>query len=666
MRKLLALLLAGAASAGAAELKIRNVVLYKHGVGYFERGGELARGESARLDFRLEDMNDILKSLTLEVAGGKGVAGLRYDSHEPLERKLSQFSVRLDPGAPLAQLLDQLRGAALEVRSGSQAVTGTIVSARTVRGSEKESERQEVILLLPSGELKAVELPSAASLRFPDPKLQGQLRDYLEVLSQGRSKDRRSVYIDSDDSGARQIVARYMAPSPVWKSSYRLVFPVSGEPLLEGWAIIDNTSGEDWTNIRLAVVSGRPVSFVSQLYPARYVSRPVAQLPEEQAAAPQVHAGGLDVPGEALQAGAGALRAARDARMEAKTLEVSGAAGAPRPLTMARPSTAALAVAAREAGELFEYAFSQPISVRKDESAMLPFLQQKLGARKLLLYNDTTSAHPRNAAELTNSTGKTLDGGPITVFDGDAYAGEALVETLKAGDKRLISYAVDLGTRVTTAFESDQAVLREIHLRRGILTTRSAVRQTTTYTIQNVDQKPKTLLVERTVRPGFELIGPKPVETTRDARRFEVKLAAGASQKLPVVEENLVESSLMVTNLTPDQLASYVQNKEISPAARQQLEKMLAVKRDIAVLDREMRQAEQDINELFRDQERIRQNLGSLRSVAGQQEQIQKYARELADQELKLASLRDRAGEVRKKKTALEQELAAMIEKMEF
>jgi len=145
-----------------------------------------------------------------------------------------------------------------------------------------------------------------------------------------------------------------------------------------------------------------------------------------------------------------------------------------------------------------------------------------------------------------------------------------------------------------------------------------------------------------------------------------VKLAAGASQKLPVVEENLVESSLMVTNLTPDQLASYVQNKEISAAARQQLEKMLTVKREIAALDKELRQSEKEVNELFRDQERIRQNLSSLSRLAGQQEQVQKYARELADQELRLASLRDRAGEALKKKNALEQDLAAMIEKMEF
>src|SRR5207237_9600637 len=109
---------------------------------------------------------------------------------------------------------------------------------------------------------------------------------------------------------------------------------------------------------------------------------------------------------------------------------------------------------ARELGDLFEYRINTPVTVRKSESAMLPFLQQKIDARKLLIYSDLSSVHPMNAAEVTNSSGKTLDGGPITVYDAGAYAGEALVETVKQGDKRLISYAVDLGTRITTAFDS--------------------------------------------------------------------------------------------------------------------------------------------------------------------------------------------------------------------
>src|SRR5206468_4257665 len=138
------------------------------------------------------------------------------------------------------------------------------------------------------------------------------------------------------------------------------------------------------------------------------------------------------------------------------------------------PSSIGEQAAAGAMGELFEYRIAQPVTIRKNESAMLPFLQQPINGRKLLIYSDHGSQHPTNAAELTNSTGKTLDGGPITVYDGGAYAGEALVETVKAGDKRLISYAVDLGTRISTLFDSKGDLVREIHVRRGVLTARSA------------------------------------------------------------------------------------------------------------------------------------------------------------------------------------------------
>src|ERR1700681_3201650 len=199
---------------------------------------------------------------------------------------------------------------------------------------------------------------------------------------------------------------------------------------------------------------------------------------------------------------------------------------------------------------------------------MLPFLQQKIGSRKLLIYSENYGEHPMNAAELTNSTGKTLDGGPITVFDAASYAGEALMTTLKAGDKRLISYAVDLGTRVTTQFDSSRELVREIHVNRGLLTARLALDETKTYTIRNVDQKPKTLIIEHAQRPEYKLVGQKPSETTANAYRFEVKLAADATEKFSVAEERVYDTTTAVSSLTPDVLLTYVQNKALSDAGR--------------------------------------------------------------------------------------------------
>jgi hypothetical protein len=330
------------------------------------------------------------------------------------------------------------------------------------------------------------------------------------------------------------------------------------------------------------------------------------------------------------------------------------------------PSTVAVTAEGRELGELFEYRFAQPVTVHKGESAMLPFLQQKIAARKLLIHSDPGAQNPMNAAELTNSSGKTLDGGPITVYDGGAYAGEALMETLKAGDKRLISYAVDLGTRITTALDSTRDAIREIHFRRGVLTTRSAIQETKTYTIRNVDQKPKTLVLEHPVRPGFKLLNQKPTETTAGAYRFEVRLAGAATEKFPLIEERVYDSSVMVANLGPDVLLSYVQNKALSETARKQLDGIAEQKRRIAEADADARRLQTEIADLTKDQERLRENIASLNRVSGQQEQVQKYARELAAQETRLAALRDQLSEARKRKAARESELNALIEKVEF
>ncbi|MGC9971653.1 MAG: DUF4139 domain-containing protein [Bryobacteraceae bacterium] len=654
-------------SALAADLPVKEVVLYKNGVGYFRRGGELGPGESARLDFKAADMNDVLKSLTILEEGGGKVTGLRYDSSEPLARKLSEFPFQLGERQPLSALLDQLKGARVELALGAGKVAGTILGAREVAGDEKQPPREQVSLVLEAGDLRTYDLAAVTGVRFADPVLQSQLKAYLGSLVVGRSKEKRSVYIDSTEAKSRRILATYVVPTPVWKSSYRLIFPEGAEPMIEGWAIVDNTSGEDWTKVRLALVSGRPISFISRLYEPRYVQRQVAELPEEQAAAPEIHEGAVGgvvggapeaPPPPAMAAPMSMGRMSRAAMAERVTVT----AAAP-PIST---STAEVAAEGHEVGELFEYSFSTPVTVRKDESAMLPFLQQKVTARKLLVYSGGGSEFPRNAAEITNSTGKTLDGGPITVYDGNAYAGEALVETVKASDKRLISYAIDLGTRISTAVDSSRDFVREVHVRRGVMTTRSALQETQTYTIRNVDQKPKTLMLEHPIRSDYKLLKLKPAETTTSAYRFEIKLAGGATEKFPVAEERLYETSVTLVNVTPDFLLSYVQNKALGDAARKQLERIIEQKQAIAANDADIRRTEQELNEVVRDEQRVRDNIASLNRVSGQQELVQKYARQLADQETKIASLRDQLSELRKKKAALESELNSLIEKMEF
>ncbi len=670
MRRILAVFVAevlALTSLAGADLPVREVILYKHGVGYFERSGHLAAGESAHLDFQAAEMNDVLKSLTIEEKGGGKISGLRYDSSQPLGAKLAEFPFRLGEGQPLSAVLDQLKGARLELKFAAETVAGAIVAARRIAGDAKQSEREQITLLADGGDLRNFDLAAASSIRFSDPTVQGQFKEYLLALTQARSKDKRSVYIDSSTAGAREITAGYMIPTPVWKSSYRLIFDESAQPMLEGWAIVDNTTGEDWTNVRLALVSGRPISFISALYEPRFINRRIAGLPDEEGQGPVVYQGALDEMKKA-QVGSGVAGGAMANRMK-----MAAAPAMARSEMMADSamrgdlsSSIASTAAARELGELFEYRIASAVTIRKSESAMLPFLQQKVAGRKLLIYSDAASVHPLDAVEITNSSGKTLDGGPITVYDAGAYAGEALVETVKAGDKRLVSYAIDLGTRITTQFDSKGDLVREIHFRRGILTARTAAVETRTYTIRNVDQKAKTLVIEHPARPGYALLERKATEKTSNAYRFEVKLGADSTEKFPVVEERVYDNTMAVTNLTPDVLSSFIQNRGLSEAGRRALEQMATLKRQIAANDGDAHGVDGEINAMVNDQNRIRQNINSLNQVNGQQQQVQNYARELAQQESQLATLRDRLSGLRRARTNLESQLNTAIEKMEF
>jgi len=669
-------LILGVSCALAADLPVKQVVLYKHGVGFFERSGTLAAGESARLDFNAPEMNDVLKSLTIGSSGGGKITGLRYDSMDPLGHKLAEFPFQIGGGG-MPGMLDQLKGARVELKLGTETVTGTIVSARTFAGTDKQPEHDQLNLMLDTGEFRTVDLGAATGLRFPDPKLQQQFKDYLAALAAARSKEKRSVYIDSSDAKERDVTASYMIPAPVWKSSYRLIFgDKAGDkaPMLEGWAIVDNTTGEDWTKVQLALVSGRPISFVSQLYAPKYVTRPSAELADDPAAQAVVHSGAFE---EQTAAAGGAVGGSGN-----RNMAMARAMASPAPMAKAMmgaisgnlamdsvsvaPSSIEATAVGRELGDLFEYRIAQPVTIRKNESAMLPFLQQTIAGRKLLIYSDHSSQHPTNAAELTNSSGKTLDGGPITVYDAGAYAGEALMETLKASDKRLISYAVDLGTRITEAFGSKAAIVREIHASRGILNTKYAAEETRTYTVRNVDQKAKTLIVEHALRPGYTLLSQKPAEKTATNYRFELALAAGATREFVVNEERVYDQSIAVTNLSPDILVSYLQNRSLTAAGSQQLQRIVDQKRLIAENDRALQDADAQTRGLNADEDRVRRNIQSLNNVAGQQQQVQTYARQLDAQEQQLAALRDKQAELQKKRSALQTDLDKLVEALTF
>ncbi len=684
------LLLAGPLA--AADLTVSKVVLYKHGIGFFQRNGTVPAGDNAQLQFKATEMDDVLKSLTVEQRGGTGVSAVRYDSSDPLAKRLELFPFRIGPKVTLADILDQFKGTQIELRLSRGRVNGTIISARRTPATDRQAERLEVILLMENGEFQTVDPAAAAGLRFVDPKMQEQFQDYLQVLARSRSLDKRSVTIESG-GGASEVAVNYVVPTPIWKSSYRLVFGPDGTPLIEGWAIVDNTSGEDWANVDMSLVSGLPVSFISRLYEPRYVSRPVVELAQDRAWRPVVHGGAVDElrdnkENEVAQARrdqakrkfAGnkrevsemaALdmggRAFRQQVASAEPHSMVGQEAMRAPGRSSMSSTVVAAAVGAELGELFEYRIDKPVTIRKGESAMLPFLREEIKARRLLIYDQgNASQHPLNAVEMTNETGSTLDGGAITVYDAGSYAGEALMETVKTGDKRLISYAVDLGTRITPAFDSSNKLLSEFHLRRGILTLRRARLETKTFTIHNVDAEAKTVIIEHPARRQYKLVDMKPAEKTANSYRFEVAVEAGETKKFPITEERIYSEQIAVTNLTPDQIFSYVSNKTLDEANREKLGQIGDLKRQIADNDKRLQRLDQQLNEMVQDQSRLRSNISTLRSVAGQQQRVMEYADKLSRQEGELVTLRDRRAALRVETDELRKQLNEAMENLQF
>jgi hypothetical protein len=293
-------------------------------------------------------------------------------------------------------------------------------------------------------------------------------------------------------------------------------------------------------------------------------------------------------------------------------------------------------------------------------------VQDQVATRKLLIYRDTDGEHPVNAAELTNSTGKTLDGGPITIYDGGAYAGEALVETLKASDKRLIGYAVDYGTRISTAFGDDESVIREIHANAGQMHIRTAFRQDKTYTARNVDAKPKTLLVEFPVQQGFQILEPSVAERSPTAYRFQLALRANETETLKVRSERVGEDTTVIYDAPIESLLLYVNNKSLSDKGRRQLGQVVTLKQQLADLDSSIASAQLQMDQMSKDQARLRQNLDSLNRVTGQQDRVTQYAQQLADEDAKITQLRDTLNNTQAQRTRLYTELRTAADKLDF
>jgi len=281
-----------------AMLPVRRVVLYKNGVGYFEHLGRVRGSQTVHIDFTSAQLNDVLKSLTaLDLSGGR-ITGVDYNSEAPLARRLATLRLALGEKPSMADFLAALRGARVEVRgANAPALTGKLLSVerKTRTASNWTVETDEISLITDAGEVRSVDLNPATSVRIAEQDLQAEVGKYLGLIASARDQDVRRMTLSTTGSGERNLYVSYISEVPIWKTTYRIVLPTKPEkkPLLQGWAIVDNTVGEDWNDVELSLVAGAPHSFIQQLSEPFYGRRPVVALPESVQLSPQTHAATL-------------------------------------------------------------------------------------------------------------------------------------------------------------------------------------------------------------------------------------------------------------------------------------------------------------------------------------------------------------------------------------
>ncbi|MBI3355423.1 MAG: hypothetical protein HY038_01370, partial [Nitrospirae bacterium] len=420
----------------SSTIPLSKIVLYSSGVGYFQHDGTVNNRAQLDLRFNVAQINDILKSLVVQDFGGGSVSTISYGSRDPVTKTLGSFGVNLNGNPTLGQILTQVRGERVEV-TAPNLIIGTILGVEKKAesipdGSGRRILEQEYLNLLTDQGFRSLPFTQIQLVKPMNPTLNAELQQALAVLATNHDAQKKTVSLMFDGAGSRQARVAYLTETPVWKTSYRLVLEDDQAPYLQGWAIVENQTEQDWQSVKLSLVSGRPISFAMDLYQPLYNPRPVIQ-PELYAnLRPQVYGDAMDEP--KLMAPAPAARSEmKKERLLGKMAQgfAGGLANAPAASAMAADREmgrldegVASATMAEDKGELFEYRINEPISLAKHTSALLPIIGQTLQGQKVSLYNLTVNAkHPLNGYRLKNTSALHLMQGPITLFDSGAYAG---------------------------------------------------------------------------------------------------------------------------------------------------------------------------------------------------------------------------------------------------
>ena len=634
-----------------ATLPLSKIVLYSSGVGYFQHDGTV--NNRTQLDLRLQtnQINDMLKSLVVQDFGGGRVSTVTYGSRDPVTKTLGSFGINLNGNPTLGQILTQVRGEPVEVTAPNP-IVGTLLGVEKKtesigEGSQHRIVEQEYVTLLTEDGFRAISLANVQRIKLTNPALNAELHQALATLATNHDGQKKTVSITFDGTGNRQTRVAYLTETPVWKTTYRLVLDENKAPYLQGWAIVENQTSQDWRNVKLSLVSGRPISFTMDLYQPLYNPRPLVQSELYANLKPQTYGDAMDE----LKPMASAPSARSDMKKERLLGKMAqgftgGLANAPAAKAVAaememgslEQGVASMAMA-EDKGELFEYRIDQPVTLAKHTSALLPIIGQPLQGQKVSLYNQSINAkHPLNGYRLKNTSSLHLMQGPITLFDSGTYAGDARIEDLPPGQDRLISYALDLKTEVEPKLEGGTQELATVSLKKGTMLISRRLVEDRTYFVKNRDAKAKTVLIEQPYRADWKLAEPKePTERTRDLYRFSVAVDPGKSATLRVKETLPIQESILLMDSGVDQIVYYQQAKEVSSKVREALQRVVQLRGKLDDARAQRTRLDQRTAEITAEHARIRENMQRLPQNS---DLYNRYVKKLDQQETELEKLR--------------------------
>lgn len=614
-------------------LPIVKMTLYKHGVGFYVRRGEVAGG-AVSLSFRVDEMNDVLKSLTAVALSGGQVTGVDYETPEDKEALLARSSIQLSDEASLRDLLRDLRGRKAQVSTTAETLTGVVIGV-DLPGEREPLAATVISLFLPSErQVRPVRLADTLTLTLLDDRAAEDLGYFLETSL--AEEDKRAVTVRLTP-GPTDLSLSYIAASPVWRVSYRLVADADVERtpgLLQGWGLFDNTLDEDLVDVELTFIAGMPVSFVYDLYTPFTPPRPVVK---EQARAV---AGPVEFE-EALAVGAPAPAAKTMMRGVAAAPDMRARAAMPQMAAEELARSTVVTATGQAQGEFFSYVVAAPVTVRRGRSAMVPILQAPLKFHKERIYNG--AKQPRNPVitmRFTNDTGLTLERGPLTVIEAGEYAGDAMVPFTAPNGEITVAYAVDLGITIQEEPTAER-VLATVSIKDGMLVVQEWDIRKTTYRAENRTNAAGRVTLEHARLKDYEPFDTDaPSESTAAFDRHVMKIPAHGTASFTAQQRRLLYRREEVRNQSLAQLAAWLRDKALNERTYNRLREILALYDRIAEHEASLKKNDVARQEIFGQQKVIQGNLGALKE-SGEEGQLRaRYARTLQELEDRLAALK--------------------------